>query len=234
MRKKRNKNVVFLSCSDAKRRLLEANAATERAWREQLSAWPSRLCAARATGRVALEDAGARRCCSRQGRQGGRSVGLARPGALRLRRTRGLHGTRPPGAQGVTGAPRSHVLPWGVALLLPAQARKALLFVGDPPFPRGQHVVERVSTDARPGKRGAAGQGRAGRPPGCVDTEGADARADRDPGCRGAAPRTRLGRTPAAQADGSPRPGCGARLLSTADRLGDLLVPSSYALNTYS
>lgn len=30
---------------------------------------------------------------------------------------------------------------------------------------------------------------------GCVDTEGADARADRDPGCRGAAPRTRLGRT---------------------------------------
>lgn len=174
---------------------------------------------------MALEDAGARRCCSRQGRQGGRSVGLARPGALRLRRTRGLHGTRPPGAQGVTGAPRSHVLPWGVALLLPAQARKALLFVGDPPFPRGQHVVERVSTDARPGKRGAADQGWAGHPPGCVDTEGADARADRDPGCRGAAPRTRLGRTPAARADGSPRPGCGARLLSTADRLGDLLVP---------
>lgn len=69
---------------------------------------------------------------------------------------------------------------------------------------------------------------------GCVDTEGADARADRDPGCRGAAPRTRLGWTLAARADGSPRPGCGARLLSTADRLGDLLVPSSYALNTYS
>lgn len=79
LRKKRNKNVVFLSCSDAKRRLLEANAATERAWREQLSAWPSRLCTARATGRVALEDAGARRCCSRQGRRGGARWGSPDP-----------------------------------------------------------------------------------------------------------------------------------------------------------
>ena len=29
-----------------------------------------------------------------------------------------------------------------------------LFFIGDPPFPCGQHVIERVPTDARPGERG--------------------------------------------------------------------------------
>lgn len=39
-------------------------------------------------------------------------------------------------------------------LLLPVQTREALFFIGNPPFPCGQHVIERVSADARSGKRG--------------------------------------------------------------------------------
>lgn len=51
--------------------------------------------------------------------------------------------------QGVVEGPPVTLL-WGFSLLLPAaQTRKALFLIGNPPFPRGQHVIERIPADTR-------------------------------------------------------------------------------------
>ena len=53
--------------------------------------------------------------------------------------------------QGVAGSPAVTLL-WGFSLLLPAaQTKKALFLIGNPPFPRGQHVIERIPADTRSG-----------------------------------------------------------------------------------
>lgn len=56
------------------------------------------------------------------------------------------------GGPGCRGEPPVTLL-WGFSLLLPAaQTRKALFLIGNPPFPRGQHVIERIPADTRSGR----------------------------------------------------------------------------------
>ena len=58
------------------------------------------------------------------------------------------------GGPGCRGEPPVTLL-WGFSLLLPAaQTRKALFLISNPPFPRGQHVIERIPADTRSGGEG--------------------------------------------------------------------------------